>query len=114
MAAQAKQTKQLYEFGPFRIDRDESRLLHGDRTVPLTPKAFEVLLLLVESSGQVVKKEELMDRVWADSFVEEGNLKVTVSMLRKALTEHGGEGQYIETVPRRGYRFEIGRASCRE
>jgi Tol biopolymer transport system component/DNA-binding winged helix-turn-helix (wHTH) protein len=95
----------MYEFGSFRVDADERKLLKNGHPVPLTPKAFEVLLLLVESSGHVVEKDELINRVWADSFVEEGNLKVTVSMLRKALDEDASQLQYIETVPRRGYRF---------
>ena len=95
----------IYEFGPFRIDARERVLLREGKTVPLTPKAFDTLLVLVESDGQVVDREVLMERVWPDSFVEEGNLKVTVFKLRKALGEAGGDGQYIETVPRRGYRF---------
>jgi Tol biopolymer transport system component/DNA-binding winged helix-turn-helix (wHTH) protein len=98
-------TKQIYEFGPFRIDAGERVLLREGRPVPLTPKAFDVLLLLVESSGHIVEKDALINRVWANSFVEEGNLKVTVSILRKALEESAGERQFIETVPRRGYRF---------
>ena len=99
------QTKQIYEFGPFRLDTVERVLQRDGRPVPLSPKAFEVLLILVESSGHIVEKDELMDRVWADSFVEEGNLKVTVSHLRKALEDGAEDRQYIETVPRRGYRF---------
>ena len=86
-------------------------LLRNGRPEPIPPKAFDVLLVLVESSGHIVEKDELMDRVWADSFVEEGNLKVTVSVLRKALEADGGDRQFIETVPRRGYRFV---ASVRE
>jgi DNA-binding winged helix-turn-helix (wHTH) protein len=101
----AAQRKQIYEFGPFRIDTAERVLLREGSPASLTRKAFEVLLLLVESSGHIVEKDELMNRVWADSFVEEGNLKVTVSMLRKVLEEGAGEQQLIETVPRRGYRF---------
>lgn len=93
------------EFGPFRIDRAAGRLLRDGHPVPLTPKAFDVLLALVESHGRLVEKDELMNRVWADSFVEEGNLKVTISMLRKALEEGTNGHRYIETVPRRGYRF---------
>ncbi len=96
---------QIIEFGPFRLDRAERVLLRDGRPVPLTLKAFDVLLLLVESSGHIVEKDELMHRVWAGSFVEEGNLKVTVSMLRKALGEDQASIPYIETVPRRGYRF---------
>jgi eukaryotic-like serine/threonine-protein kinase len=100
------QARQIYEFGPFRIDTAERVLLREDTPVPLTPKAFDVLLLLVESHGHIVKKEEVMDRVWADSFVEEGNLKATVSIIRKALGETRGTRGYIETVARQGYRFK--------
>jgi Tol biopolymer transport system component/DNA-binding winged helix-turn-helix (wHTH) protein len=100
------QTKRVYEFGPFRLDAAERVLLRNGQPEPLPPKALEVLLMLVESSGHIVEKDELMNRVWADSFVEEGNLKVTVSLLRKALGQGDGEHQYIETVPRRGYRFQ--------
>jgi DNA-binding winged helix-turn-helix (wHTH) protein/TolB-like protein/Flp pilus assembly protein TadD len=95
-------SKRTYEFGPYRVDTAERVLLRGGRPVALAPKAFDVLLVLVESSGHIVEKDELMNRVWANSFVEESNLKVTVSVLRKALEECG---HYIETVPRRGYRF---------
>ena len=80
-------------------------LLRGGRPEPIPPKAFDVLLMLVESSGHIVEKDELMKRVWAGTFVEEGNLKVTVSVLRKALEADSGHRQFIETVPRRGYRF---------
>ena len=98
-------SKKLYEFGPFRLDPAEGRLLRDGQPVPLTPKAFEVLLLLVQHRGQLVYKEKLMESVWADSFVEENNVKVTVSMLRKAL-EEGAEGnRYIETIPRKGHRL---------
>jgi len=100
--------QQLYEFGPFKLDRDERILFRDGKPVPLAPKAFEVLLVLVENCGHVVAKEQLMNRVWADAFVEEGNLKVTVSLLRKALDEGAGERRYIETVPKRGYRFVAG------
>jgi DNA-binding winged helix-turn-helix (wHTH) protein/TolB-like protein len=99
------QTKRIYEFGPFRLDAGERVLLRGGQPEPLSPKALEVLLMLVESSGHIVEKGDLMNRVWADSFVEEGNLKVTVSILRKALEADAGDRQFIETVPRRGYRF---------
>jgi DNA-binding winged helix-turn-helix (wHTH) protein/Tol biopolymer transport system component len=101
----AEQTKPIYEFGPFRIDTAQRVLLREGKPVSLTPKAFEVLMFLVERRGRIVEKDELMNRVWADSFVEEGNLKVTVSMLRKVLEESSGGPQLIETVPRRGYRF---------
>jgi DNA-binding winged helix-turn-helix (wHTH) protein len=99
------ETKHLYEFGPFRIDSAERVLRQDGKLVPLTGKAFDVLLVLVERSGHIVKRDELMEKVWPNCFVEEGNLTVTISMLRKVL--QGGENgnPYIETVPRRGYRF---------
>ena len=97
--------KRYYVFGAFRIDVGE-RLLFGDKgVVALTPKAFETLLVLVENSGHVLSKEELMKKVWPDSFVEENNLAQNISMLRKALDEEGSGQKYIETVPKRGYRF---------
>jgi len=95
----------LYEFGPFILDAAERLLLRHGKTVPLTPKAFESLRLLVENSGRIVEKEKLMEQVWPGTFVEEGNLSVTIFMLRKALGEGRGEQKYIETVPKRGYRF---------
>jgi len=94
----------VYQFGPFCLDTAERCLTRDGHPVALTPKTFQVLLVLVESGGRTVDKDELINRVWAGSLVEEGNLKVTVSMLRKALGE-GTSGQYIETLPRRGYRF---------
>jgi len=96
---------QVCEFGPFRLDKSTRKLLRDGQPVPITPKAFDLLQLLVQSGGRVVEKEELIDSLWADSFVEEGNLKVTVSMLRKALEEGAGGRRYIETIPRKGYRF---------
>lgn len=93
-----------YEFGPFRLFPGEQLLLRGDHSVPLTPKVFEVLALLVERHGHLVRKAELMEAVWPDSFVEEGNLTQSISVLRKALGERKHR-RYIETVPKRGYRF---------
>ena len=95
--------KQIYEFGQFRIDPDERLLLREGKPIPLTPKAFETLLALVENSGHVVKKDDLMRRVWPDAFVEEVNLAQNVSALRRALDTNGE--QYIETVPKLGYRL---------
>ncbi|HJT65451.1 MAG TPA: tetratricopeptide repeat protein [Pyrinomonadaceae bacterium] len=80
-------------------------LLREGELVPLTPKVFDILLVLVQSSGQVVAKDDLMKRVWPNTFVEEGNLTQNISLLRKALGETPGGAQFIETVPRRGYRF---------
>jgi len=100
-----KQPRRLYAFGVFRLDAEE-RVLFGERgAVPLTPKAFDTLLALVENSGHVLGKEELMRKVWPDSFVEENNLAQNISALRKALGEEAGGQKFIETVPRRGYRF---------
>jgi DNA-binding winged helix-turn-helix (wHTH) protein/pimeloyl-ACP methyl ester carboxylesterase len=93
-----------YTFGPFVLDEREGALLREGRAVQLTPKAFETLLALVERSGHCINKEELMRRVWPDSFVEENNLSQNISQLRRALQSEGA-AQYIETVPRRGYRF---------
>ena len=95
----------LCEFGPFRLDPLKRLLLRNGEAVSITPKAFDLLLALVESGGEVVSKDDLMKRVWPDSFVEEGNLTYNVSMLRKALGERTREHQYIVTVPGRGYRF---------
>lgn len=98
-------TEEFYEFGPFRLDAVERRLLRDGETVALTAKAVEVLFALVENSGRTVSKEELLSTVWAESFVEEANLTVNISALRRALGEGPSEHRYIETVPRRGYRF---------
>lgn len=99
------ENKRFYEFGPFRIDSDERQLLRGDEPVPLTPKAFETLLILVRSSERVVLKDDLMKSLWPDSFVEEANLSQNIFILRKALGETAQNPHYITTVPGRGYRF---------
>jgi DNA-binding winged helix-turn-helix (wHTH) protein/TolB-like protein/Tfp pilus assembly protein PilF len=101
----AGQTTSFYEFGSFRIDRRERLLLHDGAPVPLPPKVYDTLLALVMRSGHIVEKEELMRAVWPDTFVEDANLTVNISALRKALGEGESEHHYIETVPRRGYRF---------
>jgi DNA-binding winged helix-turn-helix (wHTH) protein/TolB-like protein/tetratricopeptide (TPR) repeat protein len=94
-----------YEFGPFRVDVYERTLLREGETVPILPKAFDTLLVLLRNSGHLVPKEDLLKAVWPESFVEEGNLTQNISLIRKAL-EGGDEGRrYIETVPRCGYRF---------
>src|SRR5262244_1160512 len=100
-----RQTKPIYEFGPFRLDGARHLLLRDGQPVPLTTKALDTLLALVEHDGHLVEKDKLMRQVWPDTVVEEGNLTVTISMLRKALGEGPSEHRYIETVPRRGYRF---------
>jgi len=94
-----------YEFGPFRVDKAKRRLLRDGEIVPLTPKAFDTLLVLIEHAGQLVEKDELMERVWPGVVVEENNLTQNISALRKALGEKRDEPQYILTAPGAGYRF---------
>ena len=101
-------TKHLYEFGPFSLDPDERVLFRDGRPLPLPPKTFDTLIALVERSGHIVEKDELMQKVWPDTFVEEVNLARHVSNLRKVLGEEREDQLYIETVPRRGYRFILG------
>ncbi|HKB66432.1 MAG TPA: winged helix-turn-helix domain-containing protein [Pyrinomonadaceae bacterium] len=101
----SEQTSDFYEFGRFRVKSDERLLLRGEDLVPLTPKAFDILLTLLENDGRIVNKDDLMKKVWPNTFVEEGNLTQNVSLLRKALGESANGPQFIETVPRRGYRF---------
>ncbi|MGH9616047.1 MAG: winged helix-turn-helix domain-containing protein [Acidobacteriaceae bacterium] len=93
-----------WSFGPFRLDGSRRILYRDDRLVRLSPKAADVLVVLIENHGQIVEKDELMKAVWPDTFVEETNLAVHVSQLRKSLGDEGG-ALYIETIPRRGYRF---------
>jgi DNA-binding winged helix-turn-helix (wHTH) protein/tetratricopeptide (TPR) repeat protein len=97
--------KQFYEFGPYRMDPARSLLLRGDQSIPLTSKAFETLLILVQHSDQEVSKDELMKKLWPDTFVEETNLTKHISMVRKALGETAQDHRYILTLPGRGYRF---------
>jgi eukaryotic-like serine/threonine-protein kinase len=97
--------RQFYEFGPYRIDPDHRQLLCEMKPVPLQPKAFDILLVLVQNSEKVVPKDDLMKAVWPGTFVEESNLAQNVSVLRKTLGDPVGENRYIVTVPGRGYRF---------
>jgi DNA-binding winged helix-turn-helix (wHTH) protein/Flp pilus assembly protein TadD len=94
----------LWEFGSFRLHTSQRLLFRDGELVPLSRKAIDILLILVESHGQLIEKDDLMRRVWPDSFVEESNLAVHISQLRKTLGE-GGCDYRIETIPRRGYRF---------
>ena len=103
--AKSLEAKFLYEFGKFRCDPREHLLLCENKPVSLSPKSFEILVALIQSNGRLLTKEELMQQVWPDSFVEEANLTVNISALRKVLGEGMGGQQYIETVPKRGYRF---------
>src|SRR5437016_1152085 len=95
----------IYEFGAFRLDAAQRVIFRGGRPVPLAPKVLETLLALVERSGTLVTKDELMTRLWPETFVEEANLTQNVFQLRKVLGEGQDGRNYIETVPRRGYRF---------
>ena len=95
----------VYSFGEYRLDMKRNLLTRSGESVPLTYKALQTLAVLVESSGRVVEKDEIMRRVWRDTFVEENSLTRNISALRKALGEEPASNRYIETVPRRGYRF---------
>ena len=91
--------KQIFEFGPFSLDATEHTLRRDGRTVPLRPKVFDILLVLVERRGHLVGKDELIESIWPEQHVEEANLNKTVSLLRLALSEGGDGASYIETVP---------------
>lgn len=95
----------VYEFGPFRLEAGERRLLRYGKPVPLTSRIFDLLLLLVQNSGHLVGKEEIMLEVWGGNIVEENNLTVSMSALRKALGQEQGGRELVETVPKCGYRF---------
>jgi DNA-binding winged helix-turn-helix (wHTH) protein/tetratricopeptide (TPR) repeat protein len=94
-----------FGFGDFLLDAKEKVLLRNGKPLSVTPKAFELLLVLVENHGHLLEKDALMKTVWADSFVEEANLTFTVGLLRKALGDNAQKPLFIETVPKRGYRF---------
>lgn len=104
--------KRFYEFGPFRLDAAEYVLLRNGQIIALTPKVFETLLVLVENSGHVVDKNKLYKQVWPDAFVEETNLTKNISILRKILSDGDAERSFIETVPKRGYRFVVPVRKC--
>jgi serine/threonine protein kinase/TolB-like protein len=101
----ASDARLSYAFGPFQLDRTRRLLLRDGQTVPLTPKAYETLLALVENRGRVMEKDELMRLVWPDTVVEEANLTQNVFTLRKVLREGRKDHHYIATIPRRGYQF---------
>src|SRR5215813_11264557 len=106
-AAKHAENNHLYEFCRFRFDPENHLLERDGGQISLTPKAFEILHVLVQNGSRLTTKEELMRRVWPDSFVEEANLTVNISALRKQLGETPDGQQYIETVPRKGYRFAV-------
>src|SRR5690349_4645512 len=97
--------RKRFGFGEFVLDADEKVILRNGAPVAITPKVFNLLFVLVEKHGHIVEKATLMDLVWPDSFVEESNLTFTMRQLRKALGDNTHEPRFIETVPRRGYRF---------
>ena len=97
--------QRFYGFGPFRLDSKARVLLRGSEVVALTPKALDTLLVLVEHGGSPVLKDDLMKQVWPETFVEETNLTQQISLLRKVLDDSSGGVSYIETIPKRGYRF---------
>ena len=100
-------SKCLYQFGEFTIDTQEQLLHYNGEIVPMSPKVFDLLYIFVTHYGVLLDKETLMTMMWADSFVEESNLSYTISILRKVLSEHDASHKYIETFPRRGYRFVV-------
>ncbi len=99
------ETGHFYEFGNFRLDPSAKILFRENKPVSLTPKVFETLQVFVEHAGRLLEKDELMQKIWQDRFVEESNLTFNVKMLRRALKDDAHEPRFIETVPRRGYRF---------
>ena len=102
-----KESCPFYEFGPYRLEPAERLLQCNGKTIPLTPKAFDTLLVLAENSGRLLEREKLMQQLWPDSFVEEANLAHNISLLRKVFAENTPGEHYIETVPKRGYRFLV-------
>ena len=98
--------KHFYKFDPFILEVEERVLLRDGRPVAVTPKVFDTLLLLVQNHGCVVSKQKILDTLWPDVFVEESNVTFNITMLRKALGDTKRDPLYIETVPRRGYRFK--------
>src|SRR5579864_1107777 len=98
-------SRRIYEFGDWRLDPDEHLLLRQGNPVPLTPKVFQTLVILVENAGRLVPKDEFMRRLWPDAFVEEAALAQNISLLRKTLATSAINGAAIETVPKRGYRL---------
>ena len=95
----------IHRFSDFTLDIEQKVLLRAGKAIPMAPKVFETLLALVENHGRIVLKEELMKRLWPDTFVEESNLTFNIQQLRKSLGDNAREPLYIETIPRRGYRF---------
>src|SRR5215471_7027684 len=112
----SEERKYFYEFGRFRIDPVKRRLMRDGEPVRLTPKAFDTLLILVQSSNRTLEKDELMQMVWPDAVVEENNLNQNISALRRALGDTRDESRFIATIPGFGYRFvaEVNRVPLTE
>src|SRR5437016_6967432 len=98
-------TGHSYEFKNFRLDSSAKILFCDDKPVPLRPKVFDLLQVFVEHAGRLLEKDELMQKIWQDRYVEESNLTFNIKMLRRALNDDAHAPRFIETVPRRGYRF---------
>lgn len=101
------ENNELYHFGSFRLDADAGQLFAGDESVRIAPKVLGCLTLLVQNGHRIVSKEEFFEKVWAGTFVEDSSLSYAISQLRKTLAEHDPQTTYIETVPRRGFRFQV-------
>src|SRR5580765_4571590 len=101
----SNETDRIYQFGEFRLDTAAKTLFCQDEPVALTPKVFDTLQFMVEHAGRLLGKDELMESLWQDRFVEEGNLTFNIKVLRRALHDDAQHPRFIETVPRRGYRF---------
>src|SRR5215213_6233087 len=97
-------SQKIYGFDRFQLDAEEGLLFDGTKTIPLAPKIFDTLLLLIENAGRVLSKERMLKEIWEDSFVEENNLAQNISYLRRILGETKDK-KFIETVPKYGYRF---------
>src|SRR5262245_10321109 len=108
----ASQTRLIYEFGDFQLELDERKLLRRGQVIPLHGKAFEMLLVLIRNRGRLLTKDELFQLVWPDQIVEESNLTVNMSAIRRALGERASHPRYITTVSGRGYRFTADVRQC--
>ncbi|MEJ7863275.1 MAG: winged helix-turn-helix domain-containing protein, partial [Pyrinomonadaceae bacterium] len=110
------ETNYFYDFEDFRLDLTEKVLLRDGKIIPITPKVFETLRVMVENAGRLIEKNELMERIWHERFVEESNLTFNIKMLRRALGDNTAKRRFIETVPKRGYRFiaEVRRVEVEE
>ncbi|MDQ3821023.1 MAG: transcriptional regulator, partial [Acidobacteriota bacterium] len=103
--SQNNHSSHFFDFGPFSLNIRERQLLREGEAIQLSPKVFDTLVVLVENAGHVLTKDELLGKLWPDSFVEESSLTQNISILRKALGEDTTNPRYIETIPKRGYRF---------